>query len=181
MFLLDLGLQNQNSLHLVERMRVDYPGLHIIAMDLIPSQTDILDFVRAGVAGFIVKDATIDDFLKTIRSVSLGQKVLPPMMADSLFSQIVNHAVNGAGRKSLDLRGAVRMTKRERQVIDLVCDGMSNKEIADKLCLSTFTVKSHVHNILEKLTLHSLVQIARYAHDSKRYQEVADTTSLMDE
>jgi NarL family two-component system response regulator LiaR len=61
------------------------------------------------------------------------------------------------------------MTKRERQVVGLIADGMTNKEIAQELHLSTSTVKSHIHNILEKLALRSRVQIARYAHTSGEY------------
>ena len=69
------------------------------------------------------------------------------------------------------------MTKRERQVIGLVADGLTNKEIAQKLHLSAYTVKSHIHNILEKLALHTRVQIAKYAHTSDSY-ETADRSDI---
>ncbi len=179
--LLDLGLRSQNSLQLVKIAKVNSPATKVIVMDLIPTQEDILEFVRAGVSGFILKDATMDDFLKTIRLVTQGIKVLPSLLTGSLFSQIVNHAVLGAKEDSTKLMESVRMTKRERQVIELVSEGMTNKEIAQRLRLSTYTVKSHVHNILEKLALHTRVQIAKYAHTSERFQEIAKTISLMDE
>ena len=76
---------------------------------------------------------------------------------------------------------SVRMTKRERQVIELIANGDTNKEIAQKLHLSTYTVKSHVHNILEKLALNTRVQIAKHAHLSDSYNTVINTTSLLDE
>jgi len=107
--------------------------------------------------------------------------VLPSLLTGSLFSQIVEHAVNGARGSSSKLMESVRMTKRERQVIDLISDGMTNKEIAQKLHLSPYTVKSHVHNILEKLALHTRVQIAKYAHTSESFQAIADTVSLINE
>ena len=69
------------------------------------------------------------------------------------------------------------MTKRERQVIDLVADGLTNKEIAQKLHLSTYTIKSHIHNILEKLALHTRVQIAKYAHTSRNYNDTLKSIS----
>jgi len=75
----------------------------------------------------------------------------------------------------------VRMTKRERQVIELISDGFANKEIAQKLHLSTYTIKSHVHNILEKLSLHTRVQVANYAHITDSYKTTTDTTSLIEE
>jgi DNA-binding NarL/FixJ family response regulator len=179
--LLDLGLPSQNSLQLVKAVKTNSPATRVIVMDLIPAQADVLEFVQAGVSGFILKDATIDDFLKTIRLVAQGAKVLPSILTGSLFSQIVEHAVTGARGPSSKLMESVRMTKRERQVIDLISDGMTNKEIAQKLNLSPYTVKSHVHNVLEKLALHTRVQIAKYAHTSESFKDIANTVSLMNE
>lgn len=179
--LLDLGLRSQNSLELVKAVKARFSATKVIMMDLIPTEADVLEYIHAGVSGFILKDATLVDFLRTIRSVAQGTKVLPSLLTSSLFSQIVDHAVNAGNRASSKLMESVRMTRRERQVIELISDGMTNKEIAQKLHLSTYTVKSHVHNILEKLTLHTRVQIARYAHESGAFQAVADTISLIEE
>lgn len=172
--LLDLGLRSQNSLQIVKLAKQNYPDTKIIVMDLIPLQADVLEFVQAGVSGFILKDANIAEFYKTIRSVYRGTQVLPPHLTGSLFSQIVEHAVNGF--KPAVIAESVRMTKRERQVIELIADGSTNKEIAQKLHLSTYTVKSHVHNILEKLTLNTRVQIAKHAHLSDSYKTEIDAT-----
>jgi DNA-binding NarL/FixJ family response regulator len=177
--LLDLGLRNQNSLQVVKTVRKNFPEVRIIIMDLIPLESDVLDFVKAGVSGFILKDATTDDFLKTIRSVASGDKVLPQHLTESLFSQIVEYAIHNTS--SSKLIESVRMTKRERQVIELVADGLTNKEIAQNLHLSTYTVKSHIHNILEKLALHTRVQIANYAHTSESYETIIDRISMIDE
>ncbi len=175
--LLDMGLRNQNSLQLAKGIKKDFQKVKIIVMDLVPSQEDILLFVQAGVSGFVLKDATVEDFLRTIRAVAGGTKVLPPHLAESLFSQIVDQALNKLGPSKII--GAVKMTKRERQVIDLVADGLTNKEIAQKLHLSTYTVKSHIHNILEKLALHTRVQIAKYAHTSGSYNAAVESISLL--
>ena len=177
--LLDLGLRNQNSLQIVKMVKKEFTQTKVIVMDLIPARADVLEFVQAGVSGFILKDATINDFLKTIRSVFDGAQVLPPNLTGSLFSQIIDHAVSNS-KPSL-ITESVRMTKRERQVIELIADGFSNKEIAHKLHISTYTAKSHVHNILEKLALHTRVQIAHYAHISNSFKTAIDTTSLIGE
>jgi len=177
--LLDLGLRNQNSLKVVKSIIKKFTQTKIIVMDLVPVHEEILEFVQAGVSGFILKDATVDDFLRTIRSVAKGNKVLPPHLTDSLFSQIVEHAVSGP--KSSTLIKSVRMTKREKQVIELIADGLTNKEIAQKLHLSTYTIKSHVHNILEKLALHTRVQIAKYAHTTEEFKNIANSISLIDD
>jgi len=177
--LLDLGLRNQNSLQVVKLSKQHYPATKIITMDLVPAQEDIFEFVQAGVSGFILKDANVADFFKTIRSVYEGTDVLPSQLTGSLFSQIVEQAVNGANQTVIDK--SIRMTKRERQVIELIADGLANKEIAQKLHLSTYTVKSHVHNILEKLTLNTRVQIAKHAHQNNSYKTAIETTSLIGE
>jgi len=177
--LLDLGLRNQNSLQLVKVIKKDFQKVKVIVMDLVPLQEDVLVFVQAGVSGFILKDATVNDFLKTIRSVAGGAKVLPPHLTESLFSQIVDKAVNESDPSKII--ESVKMTKRERQVIELVADGLTNKEIAQKLHLSTYTIKSHIHNILEKLALHTRVQIAKYAHTSDSYNSIIQSISLIKE
>jgi DNA-binding NarL/FixJ family response regulator len=159
--LLDLGLRKGDSLRVAEKVKKDFPNAKVIVMDLLPVHEDIVEFVHAGVSGFIMKDATLDDLVQTIRSVADGAHVLPPQMTGSLFSQIARDAV---ARGQADVLGAVRMTQREREVINLIAEGLSNKEIASRLHIATHTVKSHVRNIMEKLTLHTRLQIAAYAH-----------------
>lgn len=160
--LLDVGLKNLNELSVVESVRKNLPDARVIGMGFVPSQSDIVEFVAAGASGFILKDATVKQFLGSIRSVAQGAKVLPPTLTDSLFSHIVELAVT---RKKGNRISAVRMTKREREIIALIADGLSNKEIAQRLNIATHTVKSHVHNIMEKLALHSRLQIAKFIHD----------------
>ena len=177
--LLDLGLRSRNSLHLVKLVKKNFPGAKVVIMDLIPTQADVFEYVQAGVSGFILKDATVTEFLTTIRSVAIGLQVLPDNLTGSLFSQIVEHALNGSNPSLLN--DSVRMTKREKQVIELIADGHSNKEIAQNLHLSTYTIKSHVHNILEKLALSTRVQIAKYLHDSQKIDSAVKDISLFDE
>ena len=159
--LLDLGLRNQNSLRIAETIKKEFPKAEIVVMDLIPTQAEVAEFVQVGVSGFILKDATIDDFLHTIRTVAEGKKVLPPSLADSLFSHIVEYAVQNG--KADRLMKAVKLTRREHEVVNLIARGMSNKEIASELHIAVHTVKSHVHNILEKLALHTRLEIASFA------------------
>jgi two-component system, NarL family, nitrate/nitrite response regulator NarL len=166
--LLDLGLHSQNSLRLVGILRKNAPRAKIIGMDLVPVQEDLVQYVEAGVCGFVLKDATFDDFLETIRSVARGVNVLPPVLTRSLFTQIVEHA---ARKRKGNLFASVRMTRREREVVALISEGLSNKQIAQRLDLATDTVKSHVHNILEKLALHTRLEIATFAHTDASYKE----------
>ena len=159
--LLDVGLWDDDSLRLAKSVKTDYPGSRVIIMDLLPIQEDIIEFVHAGVSGFILKDATFEDLVTTIRAVAEGADVLPPALTSSLFSQIARDAVERGRAGALE---SVRMTPREREVINLIGEGLSNKEIAERLEIATHTVKSHVRNVMEKLALHTRLQIAAYAH-----------------
>ena len=163
--LMDLGLCHADSLRLVQTVKEECPQARVIVMDLLPVHEDIAEFVHAGVFGFIMKDATLEDLADTVRRVAKGIPVLPPQMTSALFSQIARDAVSKGRPKALD---AVRMTSRERDVINLIADGESNKAIAKRLQISPHTVKSHVRNIMEKLTLHTRLQIAAYAHQAPR-------------
>jgi DNA-binding NarL/FixJ family response regulator len=160
--LVDLGLRNQHSLRVVETVKKASPAARVIVMHLLPVQEDIVEFVKVGVSGFILKDATLDDFVRTIHAVADGTTVLPPVLAGTLFSEISQRAVTRGQAVA-----AVRMTRREREIIDLIAEGLSNKEIARSLHIATYTVKSHVHNILEKLALHTRLEIAAYAHSGR--------------
>jgi DNA-binding NarL/FixJ family response regulator len=159
--LLDVGLRDQDSLRVAAALRRDMPESKIIVMDLIPVNEEIVEFVNVGVSGFVLKDATFDEFVGTIRSVAGGEKVLPPRMAESLFAQIAREA---GTRGAAEVIEDVRMTRREREVIELIGEGLSNKEIAQRLNIATHTVKSHVRNVMEKLALHTRLQIAAYSH-----------------
>lgn len=159
--LLDVGLWDDDSLRVAETVKKESPNSRVIIMDLLPVHEDIVEFVNAGVSGFILKDATFDDLLTTIRSVADGAYVLPPAMTSSLFSQIAKDAVVRGRAAAME---SVRMTAREREVTGLIGEGLSNKEIASRLNIATHTVKSHVRNVMEKLALHTRLQIAAYAH-----------------
>jgi len=159
--LVDAGLGNQDSRRLVESLKKEAPESRVIVMDLLPAQEDVIAFIQAGASGFLVKDATTDDFVRTIRSVAQGADVVPPALHGTLLSHIVDQAVR---RSTAAVLESVQMTKREREITSLIADGLSNKEIATRLHIATYTVKSHVHNILEKLALHSRLQIAAHAH-----------------
>jgi DNA-binding NarL/FixJ family response regulator len=158
--LLDLGLEKVNSLKLMELLQEEIPTAKIIAMDILPEHVDIVEFVKAGGSGFIMKNAPLNDWIETIRTVAAGEKVLPPILTQSLFTQIVELAIKNGKDIPAD---SVQFTPREREVVDLIAEGLSNKEIAESLHIATFTVKSHVHNILEKLTLNTRLQIAAFA------------------
>jgi len=159
--LLDATMDNGDTSRFVQTIRSTSPTARVIVMDLLAGPEDVIEFVKAGANGFVMKDATLDDLVRTIRSVAQGADVVPSALTGTLLSHIAQHVV---ARPIPGVEQAVRMTKRERQIMDLIAEGLSNKEIAQRLNIATYTVKSHVHNILEKLALHSRLQIAAYTH-----------------
>ena len=159
--LLDIGLGDRGSSQIIRGLRAKYSDAKLVMMGLIPMESEILSLVKEGVSGFVLKDASISEFIASIRAVAAGQKVLPASLTESLMSQIVDDASRNGTVPLAD----VKMTMREREVVGLIADGLSNKEIGKRLSIATDTVKSHVHNILEKLSLRSRVEVAVRARD----------------
>jgi len=174
--LLDLGLRSQNSLSLVEKVKKEFPEAKVIVMDLVPVEADILQFVKAGASGFILKNATLDDFLTTIIAVAEGVKVLPEHSEDSLFAKIVEYAIK-SGKSNL--LGAVKLTKREKEVLSLISEGMTNKLIAKKLKISEYSVKSHEHNVVEKLVLRNRLAYLNFVPGIGTFKAFSESISIL--
>jgi len=168
--LLDFSLESHDSLRVTTTVREEVPEARVIVMGLLPIQEDVAAFVRAGASGFIMKDASLDDFLRTIRAVADGADVLPPQLTGSLFGQITRQVMSRGRAPVLEV---VRLTEREREVIDLLGEGLSNKEIAARLHVAIHTVKSHVHNVLEKLALHTRLEVAAFSHSGRNQKPPA--------
>jgi len=158
--LVDAGLGKQESHLCLNGAKQVAPGARVILMNLLPVQEDIIAFIKAGASGFILKDATVNDFLETIRSVAEGTDVVPASLTSALLSYIADQASVAA----LPPPAAPHLTKREREITHLIAEGLSNKEIAQRLNIATYTVKSHIHNVMEKLAVHSRVQVAAHTH-----------------
>jgi DNA-binding NarL/FixJ family response regulator len=159
--LLDFGLEDHDSLSLTAMVHDDVPTARVIVMGLVAVQEDIADYVQAGASGFIMKDASFEEFFTTIRAVAAGEEILPAALTNTLFSQIIRNVSTKGQSQALE---AVRLTNREHQVIGLLAEGLSNKEIATRLHIAVHTVKSHVHNVLEKLALRSRLEVVAFTH-----------------
>ena len=160
--LLDSGLRSQDSLKVVASIKKRCPQAEVVVMDLIPSHSEMVEFVKAGVSGFILKDSTPKDLLHTIRLVVKGEQRLLAPMADSLFSRIVEHAIaDGTADPVID---AVKLTKPEQDVIRALAEGKTVTEISRERKVAIHTVKNHIRNILDKLALHTRLELATFTH-----------------
>jgi DNA-binding NarL/FixJ family response regulator len=139
------------------------PGARVVVMGVSARDPEIAELVQAGVAGFILQEAGLGELIATVRAVAAGGRVLPTTMTAALFTQLHAPGVRAVPSS----RNAPPMTQRERDVVTLIADGMSNKEIALHLHIATDTVKSHVRHVMDKLALRTRLQIAAYVHQQQ--------------
>lgn len=166
--LVDAGMQTCSPASLVTLARHRFPMLGAVAINVVPGHDGLLDFIRAGVSAFVVRKSTIEELMATIRAVAAGAHVLPQTLASALFTEIARTTP----QKTPANISVTRMTRREREIVHLVAAGLSNKEIAERLNIATHTVKSHVHNVLEKLGARRRVQLAALGSVPKSSQRV---------
>jgi DNA-binding NarL/FixJ family response regulator len=162
--LMDLAPGDAHDLAVVERVRREVPDARIIVMGLLPDDEGFLDVVQAGVSGFALTEATPGDLLDAIRSVASGRSVLPNQVTGALFAEIADRDAPSSGPEATE---GVQLTPRQREVIELISEGMSNKKIAAELHISVHTVKSHIRHIMKKLDLNTRLQISAWAHDEE--------------
>jgi two-component system, NarL family, nitrate/nitrite response regulator NarL len=141
--LVDLGMPG--SLPLVRAMRADRPEVQVVTLSVPEAELEVLACADAGAAGFVTLDSSLDDLCAILRSVGRGEALYPPWIAGALLRHVAALASGGGGTLGMDL------TARERDVMELVDRGLSNKEIGRLLHIELPTVKNHVHNILRKL------------------------------
>lgn len=160
--LVDAGLGNGASQEFVMRAKQAAPETRMVMIDVSPEEADIVGLIKAGARGFILKDATVDAVVGTIEAVAAGTDVLPPTMTPVLWSYLRGKALPPVPSRTSE--GVTRLTKREREIADLIAAGLANKEISRRLNVATHTVKTHVHNILQKFGLRSRLELAVHPH-----------------
>jgi len=165
--LLDLGGEDDDRLTLAGALHGESPESRVILLGLRPLHEDVESFILAGVAGFIMADATFDQFLDTVHTVARGVRVLPRQLTGPLFGQLARRRVQ---RLRWQAPGAAPLTAREREVAGLIVQGRCNREIAALMGIALHTVKSHVHKVLTKLAVNTRLEVAAYAQNNARCQ-----------
>jgi two-component system nitrate/nitrite response regulator NarL len=142
--LLDMAMPA--GLSLLRVIAADYPDVRVLALAIEETEDLVIACAEAGVAGYVPRDARVVDVAAIARDAALGQAACSPRIAARLLHRV---AVLAAGRPEEPADSG--LTRRETEILGLIDDGMSNKQIARKLCIEVATVKNHVHNILGKL------------------------------
>ncbi|MER5967559.1 response regulator transcription factor [Streptomyces sp. NPDC002057] len=152
--LMDVKMPGTDGIEALKRLRALANPARVLVVTSFTEQRTVVPALRAGASGYVYKDIDPDALAGAIRSVHAGHVLLQPEVADALLAQDDSHG--GTGRGST-------LTEREREVLGLIADGRSNREIARALVLSEKTVKTHVSNILMKLDLSDRTQAALWA------------------
>ena len=151
--LVDLGLPDGNGIELIEKLRAQDSSALILVISAWSTQESLFSAIKAGATGYILKERDDAEVLLSIRSILRGGAPIDPFIAQEILKQISASVITGAkDGKSLDSDVAL-LTNRETEILDLVAQGMSNKEIAEQLFVSKYTVESHIKHIYRKLSV----------------------------
>ena len=153
--LLDIDLPHMSGLAVAEALRKELPNIKVLILSMYQRSEYIPRILQAGARGYVLKEASPEELTKAIETVSAGECYFSPEVARVALNQLVQG--NGSGP---DLEN---LTNREREVLVLVAEGLSNKEIATNLKVGVRTVETHRERIMRKLGIHSVAGLTRFA------------------
>jgi DNA-binding NarL/FixJ family response regulator len=157
---MDVEMPVMDGVEAVRRLREQLPGVKVVMLTVSEDEDHLFDAIRYGAHGYLLKDLRPDQLFDMLRSVMRDETPVSPVVAGRLLA-----ALRGAGarRTGGDAEGTEPpITRRELEILQLVADGLSNREIGRRLSITEGTVKNHVHNALEKLHLQNRIQAASY-------------------
>ena len=150
---MDVAMPELNGIEATRRVIAADPHIRVIALSMHKDSVYVHEILRAGARGYLLKDSGADDLVKAIRAVARGESYLSPAVSNAVLDDYRKHVTN-----PIDL-----LTSREREVLQMLAEGKTNKEIAVVLNLSVYTVDAHRGRIMEKLNLHSINELVRFA------------------
>jgi two-component system response regulator NreC len=150
---MDVAMPELNGIEATRRLGASLPHTRVVALSMHKDSVYVREILRAGARGYLLKDSPPADLLSAIRSVASGQSYLSPAVSNAVLDDYRRHVTN-----PIDL-----LTTREREVLQMLAEGKTNKEIAGVLNLSVYTVDAHRGRIMEKLNLHSINDLVRFA------------------
>jgi len=155
--LMDIVMPELDGIEATRRVTAERPETRVLVLTSFAADDKVFPAVKAGALGYLLKDSSPEQLLEAIRQVYKGEPSLEPSIARKVLQEL-SHPGGGAGKSTTD-----PLTERELEVLRLIAQGLSNKEIASKIFVAEWTVRSHVSNILGKLHLASRTQAALYA------------------
>jgi DNA-binding NarL/FixJ family response regulator len=150
---MDVSMPELNGIEATRRIGDVSPRTRVLALSMHKDSVYVREILRAGARGYLLKDASDADLVNAVRAVARGEGYLSPAVSDAVLSDYRKHVTN-----PIDL-----LSSREREVLQLIAEGKTNKEIANALNLSVYTVEAHRGRLMEKLNLHSTSELVRFA------------------
>jgi DNA-binding NarL/FixJ family response regulator len=150
---MDVTMPELNGIEATRRIAQDVPRARVLALSMHKDAVYVREILRAGARGYLLKDSGEHDLIAAVRSVAKGEGFLSPAVSDAVLSDYRKHVTD-----PIDL-----LSSREREVLQLIAEGKTNKEIANVLNLSVYTVEAHRGRVMEKLNLHSTGELVRFA------------------
>lgn len=150
---MDVTMPELNGIEATRRIVKSCPRTRILALSMHKDGVYVREILRAGARGYLLKDSGQNEFLAAVRAVANGAGWLSPEVSDAVLDDYRKHVTD-----PIDL-----LSSREREVLQMIAEGLTNKEIASRLHLSVYTVEAHRGRILEKLNLHSIAELVRFA------------------
>ncbi len=158
--LMDVRMPGTDGIEATRRIAEAVPSTKIVMLTVSDEESDLYEAIKAGASGYLLKEISIEEVSTAVRAVVAGQSLISPSMASKLLTEFTNLSKRADERTTVP---TPRLTDRELEVLRLVAQGKSNREIAEDLFISENTVKNHVRNILEKLHLHTRMEAVMYA------------------
>jgi two-component system, NarL family, response regulator NreC len=155
---MDIGMPNLNGIEAARQMTGENPQLAIVMVSMHSDESYVLRALKAGARGYLLKDSAEADLIKAVHAVAGGKSFFSPAVSKLLLDDYVRKLKRSGTEDAYDL-----LTPREREVLQLIAEGKSNKDIANLLNLSVYTVESHRANLMEKLNLKGLPELILYA------------------
>ncbi len=155
---LDIAMPNLSGIEAAQRISAMVPQTRIIILSMHSDESYVLRALKAGAKGYLLKDSAENDLLDAIRAVSQGKAFFSPEISNILVEDYVREMKKRGAEDSYEL-----LTPREREILQMLAEGKSNKDIATLLNLSLYTVETHRRNLQDKLNLHSLAELILYA------------------
>ncbi|PYO69958.1 MAG: hypothetical protein DMD69_01220 [Gemmatimonadetes bacterium] len=149
---------------IVAEIRRRTPSVKVVAITLGETEAEVIQLAEAGVAGYVLPDGSLDDLIIAVESAVRGELYCPPRVAFTLLRRVGAIALGSvtASKEQAALSPVHELTGREREILQLVDQGMSNKQIARHLGIEVATAKNHVHNILQKLHVHRRIDASSW-------------------
>ncbi|MBN2379365.1 response regulator transcription factor [candidate division WOR-3 bacterium] len=154
---LDMALPLLSGVEAARKIREKLPDTRILILSMYDDEEYIVDSFKVGVSGYILKDVVVSELVSAVRSVFRGSTFLSPSVSEKLRRQLQN----GKGRSSR--HGPEKLTARERQILKLIVEGYTSRQISEILKISFKTVQTHRAHLMEKLDVHSTAELTRYA------------------